>query len=149
MGRSQGSNHHSISFTRAQGFPKYKIGFGRGKLLHLVQVSLPTTNTPIPHPRGLTSCFLLTPGAVSEASERQRQRELESELEKMATALKERSWTLNQRLRDDNAVRAPILSTPYRDVKGTFMLVFFCWPLGSGSGAPVQSVYSRWRCLVV
>jgi len=22
---------HSISFTRAQGIPKYKIGFGRGK----------------------------------------------------------------------------------------------------------------------
>ena len=69
---------------------------------------------------------------MSEASERQRQRELESELEKMATALKERSWTLNQRLRDDNAVRAPILFTPYRDVKGTFVLIFFLLTLGLG-----------------
>ncbi len=97
-----------------------------------MQVSLPTT--PIPHPRGLTSCFVLTPGAVSEASERQRQRELESELEKRATAWNERSWTLNQRLRDDNAVRAPILFTPYRNVKGTFVLIIFTGPWARAQG---------------
>ena len=85
---------------------------------------------------------------MSEASERQRQRELESELEKMASALKERSWTLNQRLRDDNAVRAPIHGPPYRDVKGTFVLIIFTGPWARAQ-APVQSISTRWRCLVV
>ena len=43
-------------------------------------------------------------GKLSEAEEKRAQEALEDELQHMVTALKERSWSLNQRLKDDNKV---------------------------------------------